>query len=134
GGGSGRAHDDDDGEARAVGDGAGADARSHSFACAAREERTVVPVAERVVVGEPTARRAPGLAREHRRRPGELSVKKRALAVALTFVAGLVAAGARAEPSTTTVAAEELFRAGRELLAQRRYNEACETLDASAKV
>jgi hypothetical protein len=41
---------------------------------------------------------------------------------------------ARAQPAVRDVAAEDLFRQGRELLEQRRYAEACEKLAASQKL
>jgi hypothetical protein len=45
-----------------------------------------------------------------------------------------LAAPASGQPSARAVAAEELFRAGRDLLAQNRFKEACEKLDASQKL
>jgi hypothetical protein len=58
---------------------------------------------------------------------------------ALVVAAGLLvatAAGrpARAQPAANAVAAEELFREGRELLEKKRYVEACEKLEASQKL
>jgi hypothetical protein len=57
-----------------------------------------------------------------------------ALAAAL-FAAGLLyAPRCLAAPSARAVAAEELFDAGRELLSQGKFAEACEKLDASEKL
>ncbi len=41
---------------------------------------------------------------------------------------------ARAQPAANAVAAEELFRKGRDLLEQKRYAEACPKLEASQKL
>lgn len=59
--------------------------------------------------------------------------------LALVVVTGLLAVSgaarqARAQPATTAVAAEELFREGRELIEQKRYVEACAKLEASQKL
>jgi hypothetical protein len=56
------------------------------------------------------------------------------LAIALALVALTASATASAQPSTRAAAAEELFRAGRELIAQRQYKEACEKLALSQKL
>jgi serine/threonine-protein kinase len=65
-------------------------------------------------------------------RPRELPMTRSA--VAFVVAACIIAGEAHAEPSTHAVAAEELFRAGRELLGARRFKEACEKLDASEKL
>jgi hypothetical protein len=59
--------------------------------------------------------------------------------VAFVVAAGLLVVGAtaqpaRAQPATNAVAAEELFREGRELIEKQRYVEACEKLEASQKL
>jgi hypothetical protein len=56
-------------------------------------------------------------------------------AVAMTaLVASFDARVAQAQPATNAVAAEELFREGRELIEQRKYAEACSKLEASEKL
>jgi len=55
------------------------------------------------------------------------------LAIALVVPAGAPRL-ARAQPATNAIAAEELFRQGRELIEQKRYAEACEKLEASQKL
>jgi len=60
---------------------------------------------------------------------------RRALPVVVAAVVTLsTASTAWSQPSTTAVAAEELFREGRTLLEQRRFTEACAKLDASEKL
>jgi len=59
---------------------------------------------------------------------------RRAVASSAIATALSVASPARAEPSKTSVAAEELFRDGRALLEQGRFPEACAKLDASEKL
>ncbi len=56
------------------------------------------------------------------------------ISVTACALAALWTSAVRAQPSTHTALAEELFRAGRELSAQHRYREACEKLDASQKL
>jgi hypothetical protein len=56
-------------------------------------------------------------------------------AVALAaLLASFAPAPARAQPATNAVAAEELFREGRQLIEQKRFAEACEKLEASEKL
>lgn len=60
---------------------------------------------------------------------------RRALPAVVAAVVTLSSASTvRSQPSTTAVAAEELFREGRTLLEQRRFTEACAKLDASEKL
>jgi hypothetical protein len=59
---------------------------------------------------------------------------RRALAIAVVAMLGSFATSARAQPSTHAAAAEELFRAGRALIAQHRYKEACEKLALSQRL
>jgi hypothetical protein len=58
----------------------------------------------------------------------------RTLAIAAVAVTLSISSPARSQPSTTSVAAEELFHDGRALLAEGRYREACAKLDASQKL
>jgi hypothetical protein len=55
------------------------------------------------------------------------------LAVAVVVSSGATRV-ARAQPATNAIAAEELFRQGRELLEQKHFAEACEKLEASQKL
>jgi hypothetical protein len=59
---------------------------------------------------------------------------KRGLASAFLLGACLAPAIARAQPAASAVAAEELFRQGRQLLEEKRYDEACPKLEASQKL
>jgi hypothetical protein len=59
-------------------------------------------------------------------------MKRVAWLAALTVLAS--APSASAQPAVRDVAAEDLFRQGRELLEQKRYGEACEKLAASQKL
>jgi hypothetical protein len=58
----------------------------------------------------------------------------RAVTLALVFAALAAPAIASAQPSTHAAAAEELFRAGRALIAQHQYKAACEKLALSQKL
>ncbi len=63
-------------------------------------------------------------------------MSERRLAFVLAFALFVPGATrlANAQPATNAIAAEELFREGRELLEQKRYGEACEKLEASQKL
>lgn len=64
-----------------------------------------------------------------------MSAARLALAVAAgLLVVSAGARSARAQPAANAVAAEELFREGRELIEKKRYVEACEKLEASQKL
>jgi hypothetical protein len=59
---------------------------------------------------------------------------KRRLAVAAATALVATSGATRAQPAASAVAAEELFREGRELIEQKRYVEACGKLEASEKL
>ncbi len=59
---------------------------------------------------------------------------KRAIAIAVVAMGASFPPFAQAQPSTHAAAAEELFRAGRALIAQHQYKEACEKLALSEKL